>query len=656
MCGITLVVSKNKQTVDRACLEQANQALHHRGPDDSQIFCHQNIGLGYNRLSIVDIAGGQQPFFNEDRSVILICNGEIYNYRSLRDSLIAKGHTFNSHSDCEVILHLYEENREGYVEQLEGMFAFVLVDLKNETIDLCRDRFGMKPLFYFEDKEFLICSSEIKGILATGLTPRQLDHQSIFDLFTLNYLVPGTTCFQGIEDLAPANLRRYSLREGSIQDRSYWEPFFPDAGVYESIIPAVYSPKMKNTLSESVATHLIGDVPIGVYLSGGIDSSVITMLLHEQMKGSSPLTSYSIRFQEEKELDESFAMNKMIEKFHLNARFVDAKKAKATDLDLSTYYNEFPCASPINTPLIDLSKLVRDDGGKVVLCGEGSDEIFGGYSAFQMNQINYGFNFLPHFVKKWVIKKIFKQQAPNLSFMEILTNLYVEDRESIIEQYGTFPAWYPFWALQNSQKCGLFLETFPDTLSKESRFYTFMQKLKPKMENLDPLNQSLLIELKTRLPNWILNRADRNSMAHSVEARIPFLNTKFYEEASQVPHFLKLFLFNEKYLLKTTFANDLPKEITERRKQGFRVPSTWLWRTEDSFRDSLMSAEALSKTNIFNPKKVEELINTIKDPSSPIHEIEASTGMLNYVLTTQLLYNQFCSPSPLYASVQGAEV
>jgi asparagine synthase (glutamine-hydrolysing) len=639
MCGIVFVLNKKGQAVNKEILKASLQTLHHRGPDEQSTLTFDNYGIGFNRLSIVDVAGGHQPFYNNDKSVLLICNGEIYNHQTLRDRL--NNHHFKTHSDCEVILHLYEENKASFIEELNGMFAFILIDTKAKKAFVGRDRLGIKPLFVYDSPDHLIISSEAKGIFGTGLVDPSINKQSVYDFFMFSYIPGRSTLFQNISNFPSASIMHIDLKQGTHTLSEYWSPEFPS---FENKIYAAgpFADTLETTFTHAVSSHTLGDLPVGSYLSGGVDSTVTTLVLNEILQNN--LKTFSIKFSDSN-FDESSVFMKTVEMFGLDSETIEVSNIDAQLFQKVLYHLELPQRSLMDIHMFTLSKLVKDKGYKVVLSGEGSDELFGGYHPYKMNHIRRSlsaFNF-------WGIKKIFmwfilrtiKEETNRENFKKMMSI----DPNPVIDKLGTYPVWYPLWQINGAFREGLFQDTYADSLGEGSAMFEVCQSLKTKYADIDDFNKSIYIDMKTRLPNYILARADKNSMAHSVELRVPYLSNEMIDYGCSVPPMLKMFGLKEKYILNKAFEKIVPQHVLQREKFSYNAPTSDLWQGKDDLRDELMSPAALTKTGIFNAKTVNNLLQEAKE-TQVLQRRNDLQSLLTGVLSIQLLHQSYVEAKP----------
>ncbi len=654
MCGHLTLINKSHQQIDKSLIAKGLASIKHRGPDDIGEHFRENVGLGFVRLSIVDIAGGKQPFFNAANNILLVCNGEIYNYRELRETLANLGYKFTTQSDCEVILHLYEEDNEDFVKYLEGMFAFTIIDYRRKKIILGRDSLGIKPLFYTNTKEYFGCCSEIKGLLATGVFQRTLNPQNVKDGMIFNYIPGNATAFEGIFHVPPASILEFDFDNNQLAEpREYWQPEFRDKYDQGSLFLPKYTRRLFTQMNDAVNSHCIGEVPISSYLSGGIDSTIVTGLLNNNFKKQkrNDLCSFSIAFTE-KGFDESEYFKKTINKFKINSEILQTENIFNGEKFCDTIQSiEQPQSSPMDIPFQALSNLVRMKGRKVVLVGEGADELLGGYICFVLNNIRYVFSSdIGWAIRDSFMEKTLQYYLGKTEFCKRIHNIYLEtfagnvsgiiDKKSPIQElFGVYPAWYPWWCIIQEDMSKIFVDDLQDSLSEGSLMQTHLNSFRNKLSHLSEFDQSVYVELKTRLPNYILSRADRNSMANSVELRLPFLDNKMMGAALKIPTLFKMFGLNEKFILKSAFKSIVPRHVRKRRKFGYSSPNTWIWNSPDEKTMSLMSKEELDKTGLFKTATILKMLDNIKndDFKKDIQTYEDTLLILTAVLSVQAL-------------------
>ena len=636
MCGIGFLLKKDGRPVDPAEIERIQTAIAHRGPDSRSSLIHNNFGLGFTRLSIVDMQNGEQPLWNERRTVAVVCNGEIYNYKSLREELLARGHRLNSSSDCEVLPHLYEEDPEDFVSRLDGMFAFLLLDFEARQILLGRDRVGIKPLVTYEDDRVFAAASEAKALFATGAVPRTMNVQGLYDFFCFNYIPGAQTAFVGVKNFPPATIERRTFRGDSSRRREYWAPNYP-ARQNRIVLPGAFSGRLKETFTEAVRSHTIGDLPVGAYLSGGIDSTVISILLKRY--SGEHLRTFSIKFSDP-EFDESPVIARTVAQEGFNGSTHEVRGITLEEFRRSVLHNEQPHYSPLNVPLCALAGAVRDAGTKVVLCGEGSDELLGGYFCYTLNQANRALS-LPQVAayKPVLLDRLLRHYFRDPMDIAHYKAVYSQDTSPVTGRFGTYPAWFPFWLYNTRIREGLFAEPWNDSLGADSEMARLSEPLKGKYAGIDEYNKSLYLEFKTRLPNYILQCADRNSMSRGVEARVPFLSNSMIDLLCSIPPILKMVGLKEKFILRKTFSTLVPKHVLKRRKFPYNAPSHFLWANPEAETLHLVSEDRIRDAGIFDPARVSRLLK--QSAESPLRsDRDDAQSLLTGVLSCQILHGE----------------
>ena len=630
-------------------LQSMNKALYHRGPDGNGIQISGNTGLGHTRLTIVDLQAGAQPMVTADQRYAITYNGEIYNYRELRHDLESQGCTFVTHSDTEVLLQLFVREGAACLHKLRGMFAFAIHDRHAGTVFLARDRFGIKPLFYAWDGENFIAASEMKAIFASGLVTPRFNLHSVLNYFTYQFAVTPHTLFQGVNELPPGH--QVLLQAGREPDIScYWDIEFPGDDDYESMSEQYWSSRFVEAFSDAVQVHAIGDVPIGSYLSGGIDSAAIAWMLHEIYP--EPLQTFSIKFTDPAE-DESAIYQRIAR--HLKVAneelLMDDERAGGFvgDLEKCLYALEQPQRMAVDIPHFLLSGMVQSKNYKVVYTGDGSDELFGGYDCFRQDYMRFWGNQAGSYWQR--LHKYFGEYTEWFShdFIALLFDLHKPSKQKrVFEQWGTYPAWHDFWEITRALIPGLFTDDFIAANRDNQQMDQLRASVLPHLDGRHMLNQSLYIEAKTRLPGWILWKSDRLSMAHSVEARVPFMDHKLAEMTAKMPPFMKLNNMDEKYVLRKVAMPHLPEHPSGFKKKAFYTPiRAWFFTPErEVLLDKYLSSGALQKTGIFNAGRVRELLEILlayppARTKNEIFRIMQLEWILMLVLSVQILHAQF---------------
>jgi len=614
MCGICGKLNfAHENPVSAALLKRMADEISHRGPDDEGFYTSGPVGFGFRRLSIIDVAGGHQPLSNEDGSVWIVFNGEIYNFQSLHEELVSKGHTFRTRSDTEVIVHLYEEYGSGCVEKLRGMFAFAIWDSTTRTLFLARDRVGIKPLYYYVGKDFLSFGSEMKAILSDPAVGRDIDPQ-IIDRFLTYYYVPGgETLLRNLFKLEPGH--SLTVKNGKLDVQRYWDLDFSRAADHRS--SADYERQFVELLDEAVQLHMISDVPIGFLLSGGIDSTA--MLSFASRKTDKPISAYTVGFSAPGVIDERPFARLAAKKYGATHHEISMSPEEfAGFLPKYVWHMEEPVVEPPAIALFYVSKLASNYV-KVLISGEGGDEAFAGYENYR-NTLWFE-----------AIKKAFGPlRGPAGRGIEFAGNLL---HSRVLSKYGPhmgveFADYYlsrassPF---QFFNRCAseLYSPEMNQRVSKSESMSVARQFLS-RQQKCGMLEQMLYVDTKTWLPDDLLIKADKMTMANSVELRVPFLDHKFLEFAAKVPRSQKVRGWTMKYLAKKALRQHVPDEILYRRKAGFPVPyASWLkedlgeWVSE-----MLLDSTSLSR-GYFQPAAVEKVIQQHRSEGGYAKEVFA---------------------------------
>lgn len=574
MCGIAgILTHRSSKTPERAELTAMIARLHHRGPDGNGMFIDRAIGLAHARLSIIDIAGGRQPIHNEDASVQVVFNGEIFNYVELRQQLIARGHRFYTKSDTEVIVHLYEEHGERFVDHLNGQFAIALWDTKRESLLLARDRTGIRPLFYTEAAGRLIFASEVKALFALPEVRRAIDIQALAE--TCTYWSPLTprTAFDGVSSLPPGHVM--IVADGVRRSFCYWDWTFPDAELSQGGEPhraeADYASELRELVIDAVKLQLRADVPVGAYLSGGLDSSIITSIVRNFSEV--PLRTFSLTF-DDPEFDESTHQQEMVDYLgtsHTSIRCTH--RDIAATFPRTILHTESTIVRTAPAPLMLLSGHVREAGYKVVLTGEGADEVFGGYDLFKEAKIRRFLARSPD--STWrprILERLYPylKNSPADGRARALTQAFFRDGLEHVDQpyFAHIPRWTTTRRISQ-----FFSRETQDAIGDWDPHAAIMAKLPGGMDRWKPLSRDQYVEAHTLMSGYLLcSQGDRVAMANSIEGRFPFLDHRVIEFANRLPPQLKLRGLTEKYLLKKSMTGLLPESVRSRPKQPYRAP------------------------------------------------------------------------------------
>jgi len=638
MCGIAGVLSFKQARVEEDSLRRMIATLTHRGPDGSGVYVDSNVGLAHARLSIIDIAGGHQPMSIDNGSLWIIFNGEIFNYIELREDLEKKGHHFVTRSDTEVILHLYREKGQDCVHSLNGQWAFAIWDAREKKLFLSRDRYGVRPLFYTVTGEQFIFASEIKAIFAHPDARRAIDLRGLDQIFTFWVTLPPRTFFKDISQLPPGH--SLILKDGKIKTHQYWQPEYATA---DQLVPNSAGEKAEELLElmeDAARIRLRSDVPVGAYLSGGIDSTFTTALITRFAQDR--LRTFSVSFADS-EFDESSYQNEASDYLH-----TQHAQIRCTSDDIAKifpdviWHTEQPILRTAPAPLYLLSKLVRDSGFKVVLTGEGSDEILGGYDIF----------------KEAKIRRFWARQADSRLRPLLLRRLYpyLENVQQQPEAYlrsffhvadgdlaNPFFSHLPRWELTSKLKL-FFSDAVKAELSAYDGFAEVEHELPHCYRRWPDFCQAQYLETRYLMSGYILSsQGDRMAMSHSVEGRYPFLDYRVSEFAGRLHPSLKMHVLNEKYLLKRAAGNMVPPSVLRRTKQPYRAPDgkCFFGKQAPAYVAELLSAERIKKDGIFQPGPVEKLVSKFKSGRNVTTKDDmALVGILSTQLVTDNLVHQ----------------
>ncbi len=600
MCGIAGELRlKSGERASAGRVRAMCDVMVHRGPDDFGGYTNAEAALGMRRLSIVDVAGGHQPLGNEDGSVQVICNGEIYNCTSLRAALQAGGHRFKTRSDVEVIAHCYEEHGVEGVAQLEGMFAFALWDARRHRLVLGRDRLGIKPLYVAETDGSLLFGSEAKCLLAGGLEPA-IAPQALHDYLTLGYVPAPASIYRGARQVAPGHVLvvEPTATGARVREQAYWRLAGHVAG-REERSEAAWQEELVTTLRAAVESHLMSDVPLGVFLSGGLDSGTIVSLMHEL--DVAPIRTFTIGFSEKtfSELDLAREVAKRYGTEH--HELVVRPDAAALLPRLVRHFDE-PFADSTAIPLWYVSELARQHV-KVVLCGEGGDELLAGYHTYRAGRLAALYSRLPRALGGRLVPSVVRR----LPVSHARVSFDYKAKRFVTGAYLPPAAAHLWWktVLAEDVKASLYADGTPASVDPTARLY---EKLWAEADG-EALDRLQYIDTALYLPADLLVKADRMSMAHSLEARVPFLDRAMVELTRRIPPRLRLRGLTTKYLLRRAMAGRLPEPILRGQKLGFNVPiAAWLAGELREFASDTLAPARLRRQGLLDPEAVNRLL------------------------------------------------
>lgn len=595
MCGICGVTYFDRErNVLEHLVKSMCDVIRHRGPDDEGWITKRNYGIGMRRLSIIDLFTGRQPISNEDGSIWIVFNGEIYNHVELRNKLIKKGHKFQTKCDTEVIVHAYEEYGEECPKKLNGMFGFAILDLKKQILFLARDRLGIKPLYYYHDSKKFAFGSELKSILQVPNIPREVDLRALDLFLTFEYIPSPYSIFQGIRKLPPGH--SLTLKDGRINIREYWDLDFEEKEIPEDEL----CEQLLELFQDAVKIRLMSDVPLGAFLSGGIDSSAIVAMMSRVM--DRPVKTFSIGFKEDT-YNESHYAQQIANHFNTE-HHVEIIEPNALELaeKLVGFLDE-PFGDFSIFPTYLVSKMARKHV-TVSLSGDGGDELFAGYDTYIANKAGRAYERLPRLLRN-AMHPILSRIPPTEKKKGLINRAkrFVEGMELPADLEHT--RWMIF--LQEGEKNKLYSDDLQDTLNGSDSF-EFIRNYFNRVNTSDPLNRQLYVDIKSYLVDNILVKVDRMSMATSLETRVPFLDHRFVEFSATIPSRLKLQGKNTKYLFKKAMGDVLPPQILNRSKEGFSIPiKNWLKEDLKPLMLEVLDQEKIKREGFFNTNYVEQL-------------------------------------------------
>lgn len=654
MCGIVGVMRRNgAMPPSETLLRQMLAMIRHRGPDQFGIYLEGTFGMGNARLSIVDLDSGQQPIATSDGRLWIVYNGEVYNYRELRAELEGHGHRFTTQTDTEVVLHLYQAFGPDCLQRLNGQFAFAIWDALEKRLFLARDRLGIRPLFYAFSHGCLVFASEIKALACHPAIQLQIDPVAMGQLFTCWSVLPPGTVFQGIQQL-PAGCYALAGADG-LDIRRYWQlSFAPETAqrgmAAGQVCETALLEGLQEALVDATRARLHADVPVGAYLSGGLDSSIIAAMIRRQ--SGSRLDTFSISFTDQA-FDESAFQRRM-------ARFLGTEHqvVEATHADIGrvfpevVWHTETPLLRAAPAPMFLLSKLVRENGYKVVLTGEGADEFLAGYDIFKEAKIRRFWARQPQSMAR---PQLLKRIYPDLDRLSKIGPRYLASffGEGLADVEASDFSHAIRW--RNTRRTQRFFS--PDVLAAIRRHSVSMAKsvaLPAGFTTWGALERSQYLEVATFLEPYLLSsQGDRVAMAHSVEGRYPFLDHRFVEFCTKLPATFKLRGLTDKYLLRKLGQAWLPADICKRPKKPYRAPIHRSFFNDQSpaYVKTLLASNHLSSVGLFNPSAVSQLVRKI-ECGMPLGETDdmALAGIISTLLVQHQFVDNFDKPGPLSAS------
>jgi asparagine synthase (glutamine-hydrolysing) len=638
MCGIAGIFNLRDERVNPAQLTRMIDAISHRGPDARGVWSEGPIGLAHARLSIIDLSGGAQPMANRDGSLWVTFNGEIFNYVELREELIKKGHRFQTQSDTEVILHQYEEEGDACVRSFNGQWAFALWDGRRRRLLLSRDRLGVRPLYYATVGSTVFFGSEVKALLTHPDVPRRIDPHALDQTFTFWSPVAPRTIFEGVSELPPGCSA--TIDERGVRMTPYWRLEYPLQ--IDPMKEGECAERLLELLTDATRIRLRSDVPVGAYLSGGLDSSVITALVRRV--STAPLKTFSVAF-ESAEFDESGYQAEVVRWLgteHDTVRCRDEDVARVFP-DV-VWHAEKPLLRTAPAPLFLLAQRVREAGFKVVLTGEGADEMLGGYDIFKEAKIRRFWAAQPASRRRPLL---LRRLYPYLQDIQRQSDAYLQAFFHVRDQDRASP-WFshlPRWELTARIK-GFLSADVKARLGDHDAYQSLGAELPDAFGQWDPFCRAQYLEAAYLLPGYILSsQGDRMAMAHGVEGRFPFLDHRVVEFAARIPPTLKMKVLNEKYILKRSAAGLVPPSVLRRPKQPYRAPDipSFFGGRPAPYLDQYLSERSLRDAGLFDAGRVAQLIAKCRRGLRQGYwEQMALVG----ILSTQILHERFIRHAP----------
>ncbi len=634
MCGIAGFLRKEDQPDGKVILKNMLYRLKHRGPDECGLYVKNNIYLGHTRLSIIDIVAGQQPMSNSDGTLWITYNGEIFNYIELREELTSKGYKFRTHSDTEVLLLLFEEYGNACLQKLNGQFAFAIWDNRKQELFLARDRVGIRPLFYTDDPAHFVFSSEIKAILEYPGVEPEISIEGLSEVFTFWAPLSPNTVFKNIFELPPGHYMTVNRKGVSI--RSYWTLDMPEQGKERQLKLEEAIEEFDDLFRDAVKIRMRADVPVGAYLSGGIDSSITTAYIKEIFPDL--LHTFSIGFSE-KEFDESAYQRMAVGYLKTDHESVFCNSSDISEIFPEIiWHTETPVLRTAPAPMFLLSRNVRANNYKVVITGEGADEMLAGYNIFKEQRIRRFWAKQPKSrIRPLLLQKLYPYLAQmkgiNPAMLKFFFGYKLSETDSPF--YSHLLRW------NNTSRIRNYLS---GEVKEIVRDYDPLERLGKKLpgnfDRLDPLSKAQWLEATVFMSDYLLSsQGDRMAMGNSVEGRYPFLDHRIIEFSASLPPGFKLHGLKEKYILKKLMKGKLPDQIIDRPKQAYRAPIKSSFISHDpGYIEDLLTKDSINNAGLFHYPSVEKLLKNMRSGKN-ISEMDnmALTG----IISTQLLHKQF---------------
>jgi len=622
MCGIHGLYAFDGSAPSRATLSVMGDLTRHRGPDDFGAHVDGPCGIAMRRLSIIDLAGGHQPLTNEDGTLWLVANGEIYNYRELSHELATQGHRLRTNSDCETLLHLYEQYGDDFLTRVNGMFAFALWDARRRRLLIGRDRLGIKPLYVWNDGKRLVFASEAKAILGVPGIPTELDRDALASYLTLGYVPAPQSIFRGIRKLPPATL--LVVENGQARERRYWQ--LPSQ-VDDSVDEATWIARVRHRLEESVRLQMVSDVPIGAFLSGGIDSSAVVAFM--SMHSDRPVKTYAIGFDggdAESFYNELPYARQVAERFRTDHHEILVRPDIVSLLPRLLWHLDEPIADSAFVTTYLVSEFARRDV-TVILSGVGGDELFAGYRRYLGNHYRRRFEQLPAGMRRVMTalgaRLPSDRHSPMLNTMRLAKGFLASAALPLDERYRSYVEVFDDEAAAEMLRA-------PMAANGHALAAAFADATSG-----DDLNRMLAVDVATQLPDDLLMLTDKMSMAVSLECRVPLLDHELCELAAAIPERIKLRGGRLKHVLKEALADVLPRTILERKKRGFGTPmGAWFKGALAPLVRQMLSPQAIERRGLFDPRAVSALIAA--HDASRIDGTDRLLALLNFEIWARL--------------------
>jgi asparagine synthase (glutamine-hydrolysing) len=596
MCGIAgMVGAKHDGGITEAVVHRMCGTITHRGPDDEGIFVKDGAGLGMRRLSIIDLSGGHQPIFNEDRTAWIVFNGEIYNFQELRADLERRGHRFATHTDTEAIIHLYEEYGSNCVDHLRGMFGFAIYDESRRKLLLARDRLGIKPVHYAQAGGRLLFGSEIKSILAAAPELAEINYEAVLQYLYYGYVPDPLTAFQRIHKLPPGHVLEFE--RGEVKIRRYWD--LPAYGTHQPQDEEECLRELEGRLAEAVKIRLIADVPLGALLSGGTDSSTVVALMARASSG--PVKTFSIGFKQA-DFNEAEYARMVAQRFGTEHHELILEPDVVHTVEYLTSTLEEPFGDSSMLPTYYVSKMAREHV-TVALSGDGGDELFAGYDRYRIHSERQVFERLPGWARQFYRDRVYPLVPRKMMGRKLSYNVSLPWKERYVDQLSFVPAY--------EREMPLLADDFRELLARIEDPQNVLRHYFEAAPTKDPVGQMLYVDTKTYMEADILTKVDRMSMLTSLEVRVPIIDHKFLEWVTGLPTAWKLRGTTQKYILRKLAERvGVPREVLYRQKQGFALPLKHWLRNElkDMVVSVLLDSRSLQR-GYFDARGIRQLVD-----------------------------------------------